>query len=219
MKDKINKQKAGEFVRQMSVQRRHKAMRFYLISLGFVGGILLTLLVFEPFSFGFLLGLGGGVGAYYFWKKGQYWMRRYEQALVGANAEQEVEVILRFLANKSWEIEYNLPLKRWGDADVVLFSPQGNWYVIDVKSHKGIIIREKNFIKRVKGHQVYDFYEGNLLTKVRGQAAAVAKLKEVKWVTPMLCFTQAKVKISKNNIKGIYVVEKTDLIEILETLG
>ncbi|MCG5059985.1 MAG: NERD domain-containing protein [Limnoraphis sp. WC205] len=219
MDNHSNHKQAGEFVHQMSVQRRHKAMGFYLIALGFVVGVLLIIVLFKPFGLGFLLGLVGGVSAYYFWKKGQYWMRRSDQALVGAKAEQEVEVILQLLTGKNWKIEYNLRLKRGGDADVVLCSPQENWYVIDVKSHKGIIIREKNHLKRVKGRQVYDFNEGDLLTKVRGQAAEVAKLKQAQWVTPMLCFTQAKVKISKNYINGIYIVEKTDLIGILEKLG
>ncbi|ERT07067.1 nuclease-related domain protein [Lyngbya aestuarii BL J] len=218
MKNNSNNKKAGEFVHQMSVQRRQKAIRFYLIALGFVGGVLLVFLIFDPLGLGFLLGLGGGIGAYYFWKKGQYWMRRSDQALVGAKAEQEVAVILQLLTGKNWQIEYNLPLKRWGDADVVLCSRQRNWYVIDVKSHKGRIVSKDNYLKRDNGRQIYDFSEGNLLSKVRGQAAEVRQLKQAKWVTPLLCFTQAQVKIDQNNINGVYIVEKTDLIRILEKL-
>ncbi|MEB3279894.1 MAG: nuclease-related domain-containing protein [Lyngbya sp.] len=218
MKKHSKNQKAGEFVRKMSLQRRQKAMAFYGVGLGLLVGVALIFLVFQASSIGFLLGLIGGVAAYYFWKKGKYWMRRSEQALMGAKAEQEVAVILQLLSSKNWQIEYNLPLKRWGDADVVLCSPRGNWYVIDVKSHKGRIIRENHHLKRGKGRNIYDFSEGDLLEKVRGQATDVARLKQAKWVIPILCFTQAKVQVSKNNINGVYVVEKTDLIRILEKL-
>ncbi|MGB3191545.1 MAG: nuclease-related domain-containing protein [Limnoraphis sp.] len=210
--------KPGEFVRQMSLDRRQKAMGFYGIGLFFLVGVGLIFLVFKISDVGLFLGVAGGVAAYYYWKKGEYWMRRSEQALQGAKAEQEVAVILRILTAKNWQVEYNLPLKRWGDADVVLCSPRGNWYVIDVKSHRGRIVRENNQLKRAKGDNIYDFYEGDLLSKVRGQASEVARLKQVKWVIPMLCFTQAKVVFSKNNINGVYVVEKIDLIRILEKL-
>ncbi|WP_413167224.1 nuclease-related domain-containing protein [Capilliphycus salinus ALCB114379] len=218
MKKHSENQKAGEFVRQMSLDRRQKAMGFYGIGLLFLVGVGLIFFVFKTSGIGLLLAVAGGVAAYYYWKKGEYWMRRSEQALKGAEAEQEVAVILRLLNIKNWQIEYNLPLKRGGDADVVLCSPRGNWYVIDVKSHRGRILRENNRLKRAKGNKVYDFSEGDLLSKVRGQASEVARLKQVKWVVPLLCFTRAKVVFSKNNINGVYVVEKTDLIRMLEKL-
>ena len=68
MDNHSNHKQAGEFVHQMSVQRRHKAMGFYLIALGFVVGVLLIIVLFKPFGLGFLLGLVGGVSSYYFWK-------------------------------------------------------------------------------------------------------------------------------------------------------
>lgn len=137
---------------------------------------------------------------------------------MGAKAEQEVAVILQVLTSKNWQIEYNLRLKRWGDADIVLYSPKKNWYVIDVKSHKGRIVREKNQLKRYKGRYVYEFSEGDLLSKVRGQAVEVARLKQAKWVTPILCFTRAEVQMPKNNINWVYIVDKKDLIRVLEKL-
>ncbi|MEL7035320.1 MAG: nuclease-related domain-containing protein [Cyanobacteria bacterium J06592_8] len=216
-----NQPQAGEFVRQMSVQRRQKAIRFYGMGLGCLIGGVLFLLIFKLSGIGLLFALVGGIASYGFWQKGEYWMRRSEQALMGAKAEQEVAVILNALSSKSsnhWQIEYNFPLKRWGDADVVLCSSEKNWYVVDVKSHKGKMINQDNRLKRVKGRRIYDFSEGDLLSKVRGQAADVARLKQVRWVTPILCFTQAQVKIPRNQIDDVYIVEKTDLIRILEDL-
>ena len=218
MKNHSKNKQPGEFVRQMSLQRRQKAMGFYGMGLGLVFGVGLIFLLFQPSGVGFLLCLVGGVTAYFFWKKGEYWMRRSDQALVGAKAEQEVAVILQVLTSKNWQIEYNLRLKRWGDADIVLYSPKKNWYVIDVKSHKGRIVREKNQLKRYKGRYVSEFSEGDLLSKVRGQAVEVARLKQAKWVTPILCFTRAEVQIPKNNVNRVYIVDKKDLIRILEKL-
>ncbi|MDY7020986.1 MAG: nuclease-related domain-containing protein [Cyanobacteriota bacterium] len=213
-----NKQQAGEFVRQMSVRRRHKAICFYGIGFCCSIGMVLFLSIFQLSGIGLLFGLFAGIAAYSFWQKGKYWMRRSEQALVGAKAEQEVAVILSALSSNYWQIEYNFPLKRWGDADVVLCSPQKNWYVVDVKSHKGKMINQDERLKRMKGRRIYDFSEGDLLSKVRGQAADVARLKQAKWVTAILCFTQAQVKIPQNQMGGVYIVEKIDLIRILEDL-
>jgi hypothetical protein len=42
-----NQPQAGEFVRQMSVQRRQKAMRFYGIGLSCLMGGVLFLLIFQ----------------------------------------------------------------------------------------------------------------------------------------------------------------------------
>ena len=218
MKKHSNHKKAGEFVRKMSLQRRQKAMGSYGIGLGLLVGVPLIFLLFKASALGFLLAVAGAVGAYYYWKKGENLMRSSERAFRGAEAEREVAAILEVLTSKNWQIEYNLRVKRWGDVDAVLCSPKGNWYAIDVKSHRGIIVRDNNQLKRARGREVYDFYEGDLLAKVRGQAAEVARLKQVKWVVPLLCFTRAKVGISKNNINGVHVVDKNNLIPTLETL-
>jgi hypothetical protein len=221
MKNHNSTPKAGEFGSSDECAASSKSDAFLWDWVELSDGRGVIFIDFSMIWDGVIICFGWGIASYGFWQKGEYWMRRSEQALVGAKAEQEVAVILNALSSKSsnyWKIEYNFPLKRWGDADVVLCSPEKNWYVVDVKSHKGKMINQDHRLKRVKGRRIYDFSEGDLLSKVRGQAADVARLKQVRWVTPILCFTQAQVKIPRNQIDGVYIVEKTDLIQILEDL-
>lgn len=171
--------------------------------------------IYATSSAGILILLAGIGGSYYLYRSGKYFQKRALDAQRGAKAETDVADILDVLELKKWQIEYNLRIKRWGDADVVLHSPKGNWYVVDVKSHGGTKIQENGRLRRRYGKKIHDFREGDLIYKVKGQAKEVRVLKGINWVTAILCFTRGGVNIPGSEINGAYVVDVRDLVDIL----
>jgi len=205
----------GEYIRKLAKKRKYLAMIHYLL---FAGVLIATVVLFAIFSTSklviFLL-LAGFTGSYYLYRSGKHFQKRAGDAQRGAKAETEVADLLHILSRKDWGIEYNLKINKWGDADVVLYSPKGNWYLIDVKSHGGTKISENGRLRRRYGRKIYDFREGNLINKVKGQAKEVKRLKGASWVTAMLCFTRGGVDISGSEISGVYVVDVSDLVNTL----
>lgn len=166
---------------------------------------------------GLLVYGGCGLAAYSLLRQGKRFMQRADNALAGARAEGEVAALVHLLVAQGWQVEHNLALQ-WGDADVVLQSPQGYSFVVDVKSHQGSIVLEGDSLKRRLGNQTYEFQEGDLLKKARGQAFEIQNRKQVKWVVPLLCFTQAKVQLKQQPIQGVYITSKQNLVDTLVSL-
>lgn len=187
----------------------------YLLGAGVFIATVWLFIIFGTSPVGILLSLTGVAGSYYLYRSGKYFQKRALDAQRGAKAETDVANLLDVLEPRKWQIEYNLRIKRWGDADVVLYSPKGNWYVVDVKSHGGTKISENGRLRRRYGKKIVDFKEGNLIKKVKGQAREVRLLKGASWVTAMLCFTRGGVDISDNEVSGVYVVDVSDLVDTL----
>ena len=189
-------------------------IRFFLAA-GVSIATLWLFIIFGTSSVGILLLLAGFTGSYYLYRTGKHFLKRAGDAQRGAKAEAEVADLLDILERRRWEIEYNLKLKRGGDADIVIHSPKGNWYVVDVKSHGGTKIYEKGRLRKRYGRNIYDFKEGDLIYKVKGQARQVRRLKGVGRVIAMLCFSQGDVDISGNQVRDVYVVGAGDLVDTL----
>lgn len=205
----------GEQIRQLGKERYQSAIGRYALAVGVLIVTVMLLSVLGTSSVGILLSLFGLVSSYYLYRSGKHLMKRAGDAQRGAKAESEVAVLLRSLERKGWQVEYNLKIRRWGDADVVLHSPKGNWYVIDVKSHGGTKVYKGGCLRKRYGRNIYDFKEGNLIDKVKGQAKEVKSLKGARWVTALLCFTKGDVDISGNEVGGVYVVTAANLVSIL----
>lgn len=211
------KKHPGEQIRKLFKERRQSAMLNYAFAIVVLTGTVLLFRILSTSFVGILLLLGGLVGSCYSFCKGQYLMKRAGDAQRGAKAETEVATLVRSLQHQGWQIEYNLRIQRWGDADVVLHSPQGNWYVVDVKSHGGTKVYKNNRLRKRYGKSTFDFNEGDLISKVKGQAIQVKHLKNARWVTALLCFTKGNVDIP-NNVAGVYVVIASDLVNTLLNL-
>ena len=209
------KRRPGENVRKLSQARHQSAILRYAYCVGVLIGTILLISVFRISLLGILIALGGLVGSYYLYQNGRYLMKRAGDAQRGARAETEVATLLDALKYRGWEIEYNLPIRKCGDADVVLHSPEDNWYVIDVKSHSGTKVYEGGRLRKRYGKNTYDFQEGDLIRKVKGQAKEVRNLKRVRWVTPILCFTRGDIDIPCNVVNGVYVVTGEYLVSNL----
>jgi Nuclease-related domain len=205
----------GENVRKLAAETHQSAMLRYAASIGVLLGTVLLFSILGTSSLGVLLSLGGLAGSYYLYRTGQHLMKRAADAQRGAKAETEVAALLRPLKRKGWQVEYNLRIKRWGDADVVLHSLKGNWYVVDVKSHGGTKVFEDSRLRKRYGRKIYDFKEGDLIDKVKSQAKEVKNLKGARLVTALLCFTKGDVDILGNKAGGVYIVTAPDLVSTL----
>ena len=205
----------GEYIRKLARKRQKSAMMRYFQAGGVLIATMLLFWVYGITSLGILLLVPGLIGSYYLYRNGKHLQKRALDARRGAEAETKVADILDVLSHHKWQIEYNVKIKRWGDADVVLHSPKDNWYVVDVKSHGGTKICENGLLRKRYGKNIYDFREGDLIYKVKGQAREVKRLKGVKWVVAMLCFTKGRVDISDNEVNGVYVVSDSNLVDTL----
>ncbi|MFN6563429.1 MAG: nuclease-related domain-containing protein [Nostoc sp. ChiSLP01] len=205
----------GEQIRKLVKERRQSARLSYAFAAVVFMGTALLLSILSSSFVKMLVLLGGLVGSCYLCRNGQHLMKRGDDAQRGATAETEVATLLRSLQHQGWQIEYNLRINRWGDADVVLHSPQGKWYIVDVKSHGGTKVYENGHLRKRYGRNTFDFNEGDLISKVKGQATEVKHLKNARWVTALLCFTKGDVDIPSNQVGGAYVVTATELINTL----
>lgn len=212
------KRPPGENIRKLSRERYQSALLRYVLAVVVLAGTILLFATNGTSFWGLLLLLGGFASSYYLYSSGQHLVKRAEDAQRGAKAEKEVAALLRPLHRQGWQIEYNLRIQRWGDADLVLYSPKGNWYVIDVKSHGGTKVYEGGYLRKRYGRNTYDFKEGDLIAKMKGQVKEVKSLKGARWVTAILCFTNGDVDISHNQAAGIYIVTATNLLSILSQL-
>jgi Nuclease-related domain len=140
-------------------------------------------------------------------------------AVQGAQGEESTGLELSQLEQKGWCIEYGMQLNnKLGDADIVCISPQGKAYVIDVKSHQGKVTTDGKQLYRRVGNQNSSF-EKDFVDQVMKQALQVKKQKNLKFVTPILAFSRAKVALPADNLRKVYVVEKAKLVALLQTLG
>ncbi len=149
---------------------------------------------------------------------GLYYWKRATHAAQGAKGEEDTARELSQLEYEGWTIEYGMRLgNRLGDADIVCISPEGKAYVIDVKSHKGEVVVYGEQLYRRMGKTNYPF-EKDFINQTVKQALQVRKQKGLKFVTPILVFSQAKVSVRSNRLRQVYVVEKAKLVSLLKSL-
>lgn len=222
--------KAGQNIRNLALQRRVKALTAMasaalLIVLPFLLQTLFQELLAQfsrssssasslpPIIYVFCL--VASLGCLF---NGLYWWRRANHADQGAKGEEDIAEAIADLPAAGWTIEYGLRLgKGLGDIDIVCLSPRNKTYVIDVKSHRGRVIADGQKLYRLMGSQKYAF-EKDFLKQVMKQAFQVKQQKQLKFVTPIIAFSDAKVQI-KGKIQGVYVVEKSRLSYLLKKLG
>ncbi len=208
--------RAGQNIRNLAWQRRWAAAQLW-------GGasllLLLPLMLFAAGSilplgaYGLCLTLAGGL----VWQGRSHW-HRARNATQGAAAEVDIATLLTELTDHRWQVEYGVQHPRIGDVDILLRSPRGQVYAIDVKSHQGTVRSEQDTLYRHYGPTRYSF-EKDFLKQVKHQAVVMRDLKLVHYVTPMLVFANATVEVATNPIAGVYVLSKAELITCLQRLG
>lgn len=213
--------KAGESIHKLAQQRRNKAfLRFGSASALVIVPFLVTPLVgtagLKVLVFAICLG-----SALFLIKGGLKLWKQAKNAKQGAEAEETVALSLNDLQTEGWQVEYNISVSTWGDVDAFICSPSHNCFVVDTKSHGGTVFFDGTKLMRRYGQQVYEFDNSkDLLKAARGQAAEVKKLKGVRYVTPVLCFTEADLDIRTidNFIERVYVTKGESLVRLLKRL-
>jgi hypothetical protein len=207
--------RAGQNVRQLARRRRWAAMQF-----GLVAALLLLLpllllaqgVVLPVWVYGLCLVLATGLA----WQSRSRW-HRADRADQGATAEVDIAHLLSALTAQQWQVEYGVQHPSIGDVDVLLRSPRGNVYAIEVKSHQGTVRSAQDGLYRYYGPTRYAF-EKDFLKQVKRQAAVMRDRQQVRFVTPLLVFANATVEVA-NPVAGVYVLAKAQLLNCLQTLG
>jgi hypothetical protein len=230
------RRRAGQNVRDLAINRRLKAI-YLFISSGFI--IFLPWLILTIFN-NFLkdlptfkasqhqapklqlpvifYGLFVFIAVVFMLQGINFWQlaKRADQ---GAKGEEDIAQVLIPLKQQGWQIEYGKWLGNGlGDADIICVSPQGKAYVIDVKSHRGQIITDGQYLSRRMGQKIHQF-EKDFLELAMKQALQVKKQKQLNFVTPIIAFSQAKVSVPSGKLRGVYVVDKLNLVSLLKSLG
>ncbi|MEW6494153.1 MAG: NERD domain-containing protein [Cyanobacteriota bacterium] len=137
----------------------------------------------------------------------------------GTQAQETIAIILRDLQEQGWKITYNLPIPDLGNVDAFLQSPKNNSFIVNVQSYQGEVFFDEGILKRRDWKQASNF-EQDLLQQVTNQALAVKKIKRLRNVTPVLCFTNAVLSIEtvNNKAREVYVVKKESLVRKLVRL-
>ena len=212
---------AGDNIRQLALQRKKQAIGKFAIA-----GVLLTVpvlpyLLLSNTGISIFIHVGCWVYAFISFKKGQKLWMAAQRANQGAEAEQSVALILSELEREGWTIQYNIPVKRWGDADAFLASPRGKCFVVDTKSDGGTIFFDGTRLMKRYGQKVYPFSNNkDILKAARGQAGSLKKMAKVRFVTPILCFTKANldIKTIDNKVENVYVLTQDSLVRMLRRL-
>lgn len=154
-----------------------------------------------------------------FFAHGIFMWKRANHAAQGAQGEENIAQEIYQLEQEGWEINYGILMDgRRGDIDIVCISPQRKTYVIDVKSHKGIVKTDGKRLYRYMGKKSYPF-EKNFLNQVMKQALQIKQQRNLDFVTPIVAFSNAKVLVPPGKIKNVYVVERLRLVPLLRSLG
>ncbi len=133
--------------------------------------------------------------------------------------EDIVGIILSDLQQQGWKITYNLPIPKLGEVDVFLQSPNNNYFMVNVQSYRGEVFFDEGVLKRRDWREVSNF-EKDLLQHIMDQVLAVKKMKRLRSVTPLLCFTEATLSIEtvNNKARDVYIVKKEALVRKLVKL-
>jgi hypothetical protein len=205
----------------MALERRNGA----IVRFGAAGALAIAPVLVYPLlgttGLGVLVYVGCLVGAVVLFQKGQHYWKRANRADIGAKGEETVALLLRDLEQEGWSIEYNIPVPKYGDADAFLCSPSGSCFVVDSKAHGGTVFFNGTKLMRRYGKEVYEFDNNkDLLKAVKGQAVHLKQTKGAKYVTPVLCFTNAELDIQAidNKVQDVHVLYPESLVPLLRQL-
>ncbi|HAA28218.1 MAG TPA: hypothetical protein DCE56_11750, partial [Cyanobacteria bacterium UBA8553] len=62
--------------------------------------------------------------------------------------EDIVGIILSELQQQGWKITYHLPIPKLGEVDVLLQSPNNNYFIVNVVSYRGEVFFDEGILKR-----------------------------------------------------------------------
>lgn len=212
---------AGSSIRKLAQKRRRKAVKNFLIAGALFAAPFLSYSVLGAIGIALLIHIGCWITGAIFSRKGKALLSASQRADRGAAAEESVANTLSVLTDEGWSIEYNIPMRYWGDADAFLCSPDKNHFVIDTKSNRGRVFFDGTKLMLSQGRRSYPFSGGkDILKAMRGQAASMRSMRRVRFVNAILCFTQAELdsSIAGQKIENVHISTQHSLVQMLKTL-
>jgi Holliday junction resolvase-like predicted endonuclease len=203
--------RAGKSIRAMAWDYKKQGACSWALAAGFLG-VTVGLSLLLKFSLAVpLYWVGLGVGLVFFFR-GSMLFRQAARADQGAKGEEEVAKILRQFPS-GWKTEFNRRVYGVGDVDVIVRSPRGKTWTVDVKSHQGKIVEKEGKLYKVIGRNTYPFQK-DFIAAAKRQAllVLVRSMDHLRYVTPVICFSSAKVEI-ENSIEGVYVISRYELLD------
>ena len=212
---------AGENIRKMANERYQKARdKFVITCFLFVTPILLFVEI-DNLGLAVLILVVSWVCGFRFMKQFRQLLKEFHNANQGAQGEESTALVLSELVNEGWKAEHGVVVPYWGDVDHFVCSPNQNCFVIDTKTDGGTVFFDGKMLVKKYGNEVKSFArKKDILKSVKGQAVTMRNLKNVKYVTPVLCFDRANldIKTIDNKIAGVYVLAQSSLIRVLKKL-
>jgi Holliday junction resolvase-like predicted endonuclease len=201
--------RAGRNIRAMAWEYRWQGACSWALAAGCVGAtvglpVLLNFSLAVPL---YWVGLGVGL---VFCFRGSMLFRQAARADQGAKGEEEIAKILRQLPS-GWKTEFNRRVYGVGDVDVILTSPTGKTWTVDIKSQRGTIIEKQGKLYKVLGRNTYALKK-DFIAAAKRQALLVRSMDNLRYVTPVICFSSAKVQI-EHSIEGVYVISRFELLD------
>ncbi|MBF2077093.1 MAG: NERD domain-containing protein [Synechococcales cyanobacterium T60_A2020_003] len=145
------------------------------------------------------------------------WWRQASAAEQGAEQAESVADRLIPLQYLGWQANYGIREPYAGTTDILLTSPAGFAYAIDVKTHRGRVGSNGRQIYRVTSRGRSPF-ERDFVTLARRQATTLKKRRKLPTVTPIVTFTNSIVDVNPNPVAGVHIVAVDALYEYLQQL-
>lgn len=138
-----------------------------------------------------------------------YYFRREARANQGAIAEESVGAILDRLPTETHAVFHDV-LSRHGNIDHIVFRRDGAIFLIETKSHRGIVTEKAGQLYRDGQDFEKNIVQQTLsnISDLRGLLAA--HFKEAPWITAAIVFTSARVPLWCK-IKNISVINASYL--------
>jgi hypothetical protein len=212
---------AGYTIQQLAKRRKKQSVKKFAAATILFIAPALAYLMSGITGISVLIHIGCWITSIVYIRKGQRLLLASPKANLGAEAEKSVALILSELEREGWQIEYNISLRHWGDADAFIRSPKGNCFVVDTKGNGGTIFFDGTKLMLRYGRKVHSFSNNkDILKAVKGQAVTLKEIYRVRFVTPILCFTNANLNIKTidNKIENVYVLTHRSLIRVLRRL-
>ncbi len=146
-------------------------------------------------------------------RKGLYWDKRIAQARQGGKAEDQVGRLLERLPG-DWKREHSVYFDKFGDVDFVVTSPHGRVFVIDVKSHDGIVSCATGKVC-VLDRKTFEGSDSEFVYKAKQQAELISLSRSAVSVEAMLVFTRADLPDRVNVVDGVTIVSSATLLDFL----
>lgn len=147
----------------------------------------------------------------------------------GKNSEQDLVELLCLLRSEleDWDFDDRILLelegkKGRGDIDIMAISPEGNYFIIELKSHKGIVRWNstlEELCHKLKQDTEFSPFKEDFFAQVKGQGKRLQDFRELsRFPDLIIVFWRAEVKIDpkKNLIKKVKIVDRSRLIRELK---